>query len=320
MEVFDENEWWAKIEQMKRGREQEMIVKRNFSRGDQEILGSHAYNKGKALVVSKVPLPNYRADLDEQHGSTQKEIRMSTETERRLENLLGNSAGTVSVDNSASASTQGSKQTSRGVDITKPNLVLEIDTAKERLSVQLKERQEKMKVCDNVKVMQSFREKLPASKVKSEFLKAVAAHQKVQKIPEKGQKIPITKWLYSTLTKLIDEPPKRRLPPWASTTPKPQTPKPSYRPQRPNYPRFQGMDVDNDQPLAPAPPASVQQLFYVAPKIQHLIPQQHLLPLPQNHPVPPHFLHNNPDPEDPDTPIFQGHYDPWSDDEGASTD
>ncbi|KAM7505061.1 hypothetical protein LguiB_003965 [Lonicera macranthoides] len=186
MEVFDENEWWAKIEQMKRGREQEMIVKRNFSRGDQEILGDmayqlglyfHAYNKGKALVVSKVPLPNYRADLDEQHGSTQKEIRMSTETERRLENLLGNSAGTVSVDNSASASTQGSKQTSHGADITKPNLVLEIDTAKERLSVQLKERQEKMKVCDNVKVMQSFREKLPASKVKSEFLKAVAAHQ-----------------------------------------------------------------------------------------------------------------------------------------------
>lgn len=37
--------------------------------------GSHAYNKGKALVVSKVPLPNYRADLDEQHGSTQKEVR-----------------------------------------------------------------------------------------------------------------------------------------------------------------------------------------------------------------------------------------------------
>lgn len=35
---------------------------------------SHAYNKGKALVVSKVPLPDYRADLDERHGSTQKEV------------------------------------------------------------------------------------------------------------------------------------------------------------------------------------------------------------------------------------------------------
>lgn len=36
---------------------------------------SHAYNKGKALVVSKVPLPMYRADLDERHGSTQKEVK-----------------------------------------------------------------------------------------------------------------------------------------------------------------------------------------------------------------------------------------------------
>ena len=36
--------------------------------------GSHAYNKGKALVVSKVPLPDYRADLDDVHGSTQKEV------------------------------------------------------------------------------------------------------------------------------------------------------------------------------------------------------------------------------------------------------
>lgn len=38
------------------------------------LFGSHAYNKGKALVVSKVPLPDYRADLDDRHGSTQKEV------------------------------------------------------------------------------------------------------------------------------------------------------------------------------------------------------------------------------------------------------
>lgn len=35
---------------------------------------SHAYNKGRALVFSKVPLPDYRADLDDRHGSTQKEV------------------------------------------------------------------------------------------------------------------------------------------------------------------------------------------------------------------------------------------------------
>ena len=36
---------------------------------------SRAYNRGKALVMSKVPLPDYRADLDERHGSTQKEVK-----------------------------------------------------------------------------------------------------------------------------------------------------------------------------------------------------------------------------------------------------
>lgn len=35
---------------------------------------SHAYNNGKALVFSKAPLPDYRADLDERHGSAQKEV------------------------------------------------------------------------------------------------------------------------------------------------------------------------------------------------------------------------------------------------------
>ncbi|KAF5937832.1 hypothetical protein HYC85_025338 [Camellia sinensis] len=186
MEVMDKNEWWGKMEQMKRGGEQEMIIKRNYSRGDQQILSDmayelglyfHAYNKGQTLVVSKVPLPNYRADLDERHGSTQKEIRMSTEIERKVGNLLDSSKGTVSVDNVPGASSQIAKQSVPDVDILQPVSVLEIDTGNKRLSVELKERQEKMKARDSGKAMRSFRERLPAFKVKSEFLKAVAANQ-----------------------------------------------------------------------------------------------------------------------------------------------
>ncbi|XP_059668649.1 DExH-box ATP-dependent RNA helicase DExH1 isoform X1 [Cornus florida] len=184
MEVLDENEWWGKMEQMKTGGEEEMIIKRNYSRGDQQTLSDmafelglyfHAYNKGNTLVVSKVPLPNYRADLDERHGSTQKEIRMSTETERRVGNLLDSSQGTVSDDNLPSASSQGPKQSSRDVNITKPIPMLE--NCKERLNTELKQRQERMKASESVKAMQSFREKLPAFKVKFEFLEAVAANQ-----------------------------------------------------------------------------------------------------------------------------------------------
>lgn len=42
MEPFDENEWWGKIEQMKRGGEKEIVIKRNFSLSDQQTLSDMA--------------------------------------------------------------------------------------------------------------------------------------------------------------------------------------------------------------------------------------------------------------------------------------
>ncbi|KAL6514314.1 hypothetical protein OROHE_019056 [Orobanche hederae] len=186
LEVMDQNEWWGKIEQMKRGGEQEMIIRRKFSRDDQQILADmsiqlglhfHAYNKGKALVVSKVPLPNYRADLDEQHGTTKKEIKISTEIEKRVGNLLNSSNGTASVGNDCSTSSETAVLQSKPSEISRSASHVKIDAASEEFSVELKEKQEKMRECDSVKAMLAFREKLPASKVKSEFLKAVAENQ-----------------------------------------------------------------------------------------------------------------------------------------------
>ncbi|XP_062112415.1 DExH-box ATP-dependent RNA helicase DExH1 isoform X1 [Humulus lupulus] len=191
MEALDENEWLGKIEQMKGGGEQELIIKRNFSRADQQILAAmahqlglhfHAYNKGKALVVSKVPLPDYRADLDDRHGSTQKEIRMTTEIERRVGNLLDNSQSQVGVPKNSSleptsSTTQRGIQSSADGDMTQLVSTLETDSTREKLSLELKEKQEKMKTSDSLKAMQLFREKLPAFKMKSQFLKAVAENQ-----------------------------------------------------------------------------------------------------------------------------------------------
>ncbi|CAN1772466.1 DExH-box ATP-dependent RNA helicase DExH1 [Linum perenne] len=187
LEAFDENEWWSKIEQMKSGREQEMIVKRSFSRTDQEKLSDmaykfglhfHAYNKGKILVVSKVPLPNYRADLDERHGSTQKEIRMSTETERRVGSLLGSSQGAIPPSGSSGTYSQDSPQSSRTMKVAKPVPVpSQKDSAQEKLSLELKRKQDELRASNGVKEIQSFREKLPAFKAKAEFLKAVTENQ-----------------------------------------------------------------------------------------------------------------------------------------------
>lgn len=138
---------------------------------------SHAYNKGKALVASKVPLPSYRADLDERHGSTQKEIRMSTEIEERVGNLLSSSQDAVSAGTSSSTSGTSAKLLSKAVETTKPKLSIEDDIATKRLNVELKQKQEKTRGSEKVKEMISFREKLPAFKVKSEFMEAVANNQ-----------------------------------------------------------------------------------------------------------------------------------------------
>ncbi|KAK7268103.1 hypothetical protein RIF29_20790 [Crotalaria pallida] len=184
-EALDENEWWDKMGKMKQGGEKEMIIMRNFSVGDQKILADmayqhelyfHAYNKGKTLVVSKVPLPDYRADLDERHGSTQKEIRMSVDIERKVGNLLNNSQSMGAMPTSLpSASTDlGHNKT---ISTIRPVSSPQIDSSKEKLSVMLKERQELTQANDSLKEMKSFRQKLPAFKMKSEFLKAVQENQ-----------------------------------------------------------------------------------------------------------------------------------------------
>ncbi|XP_010509537.1 PREDICTED: DExH-box ATP-dependent RNA helicase DExH1-like isoform X3 [Camelina sativa] len=187
MEVFDENEWWNKIEQWKTGGEQEMLIKRNFSRGDQQTLSDmayqlglhfHAYNKGKALVVSKVPLPDYRADLDDRHGSTQKEITMSTETERKLGSLLKTTQESGSSSSSTSAVHDQQDRTAT-LGLKRPDSASKLPDSleKEKFSAAHKERQEKLKATESVKALQAFREKLPAFRMKEGFLKSVSENQ-----------------------------------------------------------------------------------------------------------------------------------------------
>lgn len=132
------------------------------------------YNKGKTLVVSKVPLPSYRADLDDRHGSTQKEvktsnymeleclcwvkishlivlqIRMSTETERRVGNLLDSSQRVAHSNDSGVKSGQGARQSSSCVKIIEPVSTMETNSAKEKLGIELKQRQDKIKVDNQI--------------------------------------------------------------------------------------------------------------------------------------------------------------------------
>ncbi|KAK3157762.1 hypothetical protein QOZ80_2AG0127610 [Eleusine coracana subsp. coracana] len=184
VEKVDENEWWNKISQLREGLQQELVVKQNFGRDGQNILANmaqrqglyfNAYNKGKTLVFSKAPLPDYRADLDERHGSTQKEIKMSNQTERRVEDLLSRAKSNTNDSASASTSTVSIRQPLPGTISSIVEAADYID--KEKLSSQLRDLQNSRKMTASARSMQSFREKLPAFNMREGFLKAVAANQ-----------------------------------------------------------------------------------------------------------------------------------------------
>lgn len=70
---------------------------------------------------------------------------MSRETERRVGNLLSSSQRAAPAIDSA-ASGQGDRQPSNGLKITKPVSTLESSSAKEKLSIELKQRQDKLMV------------------------------------------------------------------------------------------------------------------------------------------------------------------------------
>ncbi|EEC67153.1 hypothetical protein OsI_34001 [Oryza sativa Indica Group] len=212
VEKVDENEWWNKIRQLREGSQQELVVKRNFGRDGQNILAdmaqrqglylsfdaffrisnlhleadkfhfhypvfnlgedSNVYNKGKTIVFSKVPLPDYRADLDERHGSTQQEGCLMR-LRRRVESLLAKAKSNS--NDSASTSTLTTRQSRPSTSSSVTESTKDID--KERLSSELRDIQNSRKMMPSARSMQSFRDKLPAFKMREEFLKAVAANQ-----------------------------------------------------------------------------------------------------------------------------------------------
>ncbi|KAM7266239.1 hypothetical protein ACFE04_004136 [Oxalis oulophora] len=160
-EFFDKNDRGSKLEQLKRqGEQQELVINHFFSRADQQTLSnmastmeSHAYNKGKTLVISKLPLPDYRADLDNRHGSTKQEIQMSSDTERKLGKLLDVSLGVVEKNNSGGTSAQGANQPLLVATIAEPTSMFETKSDNEIFSLELKQRQEKYNANDGAKIM-----------------------------------------------------------------------------------------------------------------------------------------------------------------------
>ncbi|KAM7488585.1 hypothetical protein LguiB_026069 [Lonicera macranthoides] len=137
--------------------------------------------------------------------------------------------------------------------------------------------------------------------------------------PEEHQPSPdvqdsMTGFLNPNSINLWDEPPKRKLPPGhypllPYVDPFDAAKKVIQPP--PTAKKARGLLIKEPAPqVSKTSPTLQPDAYSKPPEVSDIIQAVHLLPPPQNHPVPPHFLHYDPDPADPDTPIFQGHYDP----------
>lgn len=76
------------------------------------------------------------------------QIKMSTEIEERVGNLLNSSNGTKLVENNSSTSSETATLQSKPVEIGRAASLSEIDTVSEELNFELKQKQEKMRVYD----------------------------------------------------------------------------------------------------------------------------------------------------------------------------
>lgn len=71
---------------------------------------------------------------------------MSMETERRVENLLSSSKGSLPVHDSIGGPSQTGNLSVPTEETTKSSSILEGNAAKEKYSIELRDRQQKMKV------------------------------------------------------------------------------------------------------------------------------------------------------------------------------
>eukprot|EP01043_Picozoa_sp_COSAG02_P007964 COSAG02_NODE_247_length_27137_cov_61.275057_10_plen_402_part_00 len=90
----------ARLDELRRSADQEVIWRDNFGRdgthyvlklcGGAPGLYCRQYGKGRSSVicVSKVPLPDYRADLDERFGKQQANVAMSSDGQAKVRSLL----------------------------------------------------------------------------------------------------------------------------------------------------------------------------------------------------------------------------------------
>lgn len=183
--VANIDEWKWKLSMLLRSEnDQEIISRDKRDRRDYEQisnlakrLGLHSEMYGKVVVASKVPLPNYRPDLDDKRP--QREVVVSLGLQRRVEGLLQEYLDRLQLNSGKvrENSDDGSEFVNPDEN---PDFFLDssvMEKVLQRRSLRLRNMQRAWQESPEGKKMMEFRKSLPAFKEKERLLQAIARNQ-----------------------------------------------------------------------------------------------------------------------------------------------
>lgn len=188
--VVNIDEWRWKLGLLLRNtEEQEIISKDKRDRRDYEqisniakTMGLYSEIYGKAVVASKVPLPNYRPDLDDKRP--QREVVIPLSLQRRVEGLLQEhlDRSQLSLDQNCndtedrivSGHPEGAVFDSREGSLVDRSIMEKI---LQRTSLRMRNLQRTWQESPEGVKMLNFRKSLPSYKMKEQLLSAIARNQ-----------------------------------------------------------------------------------------------------------------------------------------------
>ncbi|CAK9137165.1 unnamed protein product [Ilex paraguariensis] len=182
--------WKWKLTTLLRNKDKhELVSREKKDRQDYEQIaalasrmGLHSHLYVKVVVVSKVPLPNYRFDLDDKRP--QREVTLLPGLQRRVDDHLGEylSQKPRTMDVFSRSSSSGSVATDEGL-FEQPEPLPHSKAAMEKIvwrrSLQLRNEQQAWQESPDGRKMLEFRRSLPAYKEKDAILNAILQNQVV---------------------------------------------------------------------------------------------------------------------------------------------
>ncbi|KAJ8754295.1 hypothetical protein K2173_002746 [Erythroxylum novogranatense] len=189
--VANIDEWKWKLSMLLRNEtDQEIVSRDRRDRRDYEQISNLAkrmglYSElyGKVVVASKIPLPNYRPDLDDKRP--QREVVIPLSLQRRVEGLLQEYLDRVQLNSGRDGhSSNDAKSTAvvedASVDENHPDYFLDgsvMEKVLQRRSLQMRNTQRSWQESPEGRKMMDFRKSLPAFKEKERLLQAIARNQ-----------------------------------------------------------------------------------------------------------------------------------------------